>query len=185
MTLSTGLGCHGAGIWRLLRTKFRITAQFLPKFRHNISRLRPVMRMVKLTIDRTRWDIRYRSGKFFDNLANSAISDDIEFDMQIVARKNKLALTPPVNCQSFCSDRSCRVTVKVIDWVITVSVIARVNNPNTKHEDHQNRNRYKESGFKPQRFLCNCGDQGAIERAPSGIDRPAARRLAHLYTVSI
>lgn len=41
----------------------------------------------KVTIDRTQWDVRYRSGKFFDNLADKAISDNIEFDLKIVARK--------------------------------------------------------------------------------------------------
>jgi len=41
----------------------------------------------KLTIDRTQWDVRYRSGKFFDDLADKAISDDIEFEMKIVARR--------------------------------------------------------------------------------------------------
>jgi polyisoprenoid-binding protein YceI len=41
----------------------------------------------KLTIDRARWDVRYGSGKFFDNLADETISDDIEFDMKIVAKK--------------------------------------------------------------------------------------------------
>ena len=41
----------------------------------------------KLVIDRTRWDIRYNSGKFYDNLADKTISDSIEFHIQIVARK--------------------------------------------------------------------------------------------------
>lgn len=41
----------------------------------------------QLTIDRTRWGVRYNSGKFFFNLGDEAISDDIEFDMKIVARK--------------------------------------------------------------------------------------------------
>lgn len=41
----------------------------------------------KVTLDRTQWGIRYRSGKFFDNLADQAVSDDIELDMKIVARK--------------------------------------------------------------------------------------------------
>jgi polyisoprenoid-binding protein YceI len=41
----------------------------------------------KMTIDRTKWDVRYNSGKFYDNLADNAISDDIEFEMKIVARK--------------------------------------------------------------------------------------------------
>lgn len=39
----------------------------------------------KLTIDRTQWGVRYRSGKFFDNLADEAIADSIEFDIKIVA----------------------------------------------------------------------------------------------------
>jgi len=38
-------------------------------------------------IDRTKWDVRYNSGKFYDNLADDTISDDIEFDMKIVAKK--------------------------------------------------------------------------------------------------
>ena len=41
----------------------------------------------EVTIDRTQWDVRYRSGKFYDNLADKAISDSIKFDMKIVARK--------------------------------------------------------------------------------------------------
>ncbi|HVX52096.1 MAG TPA: YceI family protein [Chitinophagaceae bacterium] len=41
----------------------------------------------KLVIDRTKWDIRYRSGKFYDNLANNTISDSIEFNIKIVAKK--------------------------------------------------------------------------------------------------
>ena len=41
----------------------------------------------KLVIDRTQWDVRYKSGKFYDNLANQAMSDSIEFHMKIVAKK--------------------------------------------------------------------------------------------------
>ncbi|WP_374951891.1 YceI family protein [Mucilaginibacter sp.] len=41
----------------------------------------------KLIIDRTKWGIRYRSGKFYDNLADQTVSDDIEFHMKIVAKK--------------------------------------------------------------------------------------------------
>lgn len=40
----------------------------------------------KLTIDRTRWNVRYNSGKFFYDLAGEIISDDIEFDIKIVAQ---------------------------------------------------------------------------------------------------
>ena len=41
----------------------------------------------KLVIDRTKWGIRYNSGKFYANLADQTISDSIEFDMKIVAKK--------------------------------------------------------------------------------------------------
>jgi len=41
----------------------------------------------KVIIDRTQWGIRYRSGKFYDNLADQAVSDDIEIHMKIVAKK--------------------------------------------------------------------------------------------------
>lgn len=41
----------------------------------------------KVTIDRAQWDVRYKSGKFFDNLADEAISDTIEFEMKFVAKK--------------------------------------------------------------------------------------------------
>ena len=41
----------------------------------------------KLTIDRTTWDVRYNSGKFYDNLADRTISDSIEFNIKIVAKK--------------------------------------------------------------------------------------------------
>jgi polyisoprenoid-binding protein YceI len=41
----------------------------------------------KLVIDRTNWDVRYRSGKFYDNLADKTISDSVEFNIEIVAKK--------------------------------------------------------------------------------------------------
>ena len=41
----------------------------------------------KLVIDRTLWNVRYKSGKFYDNLANQTMSDSIEFHMKIVAKK--------------------------------------------------------------------------------------------------
>jgi polyisoprenoid-binding protein YceI len=41
----------------------------------------------RLVIDRTLWDVRYNSGKFFDNLKDQAIADSIEFDIKIVAKK--------------------------------------------------------------------------------------------------
>ncbi len=41
----------------------------------------------KVVIDRTDWGIRYASGKFYDNLADQAVSDEIELQMKIVAKK--------------------------------------------------------------------------------------------------
>lgn len=41
----------------------------------------------RLVIDRTQWDVRYRSGKFFNNLADKAIADSIEFNVAIVAKR--------------------------------------------------------------------------------------------------
>ncbi|MBA4851120.1 YceI family protein [Emticicia sp. BO119] len=41
----------------------------------------------KVTIDRTKWGIRYASGKFYDNLADQTVSDKIELQMKIVAKK--------------------------------------------------------------------------------------------------
>ncbi len=41
----------------------------------------------KVVIDRTQWDVRYKSGKFYDNLADETMSDSIEFHMKIVAKK--------------------------------------------------------------------------------------------------
>jgi polyisoprenoid-binding protein YceI len=40
----------------------------------------------KLVIDRTKWNVRYKSAKFYANLANQTMSDSIEFDIQIVAK---------------------------------------------------------------------------------------------------
>lgn len=41
----------------------------------------------RLVIDRTKWNVRYNSGKFFDNLADQTISDSIEFQAKIIAKK--------------------------------------------------------------------------------------------------
>ncbi len=38
-------------------------------------------------IDRTDWDIKYGSGKFFEGLGDKAISDDIELKLQLAAKK--------------------------------------------------------------------------------------------------
>lgn len=41
----------------------------------------------KFSIDRTKWDIRFRSGSFFENLGDKLIYDDIKFDLTLVADK--------------------------------------------------------------------------------------------------
>lgn len=38
-------------------------------------------------IDRTVWDVRYGSDKFFDNLGDAIIRDNISFEVEIVANK--------------------------------------------------------------------------------------------------
>lgn len=48
----------------------------------------------RLVIDRTKWDVRYGSGKFFDNLKDEIISDSIEFNIKIVARHGHQAQLP-------------------------------------------------------------------------------------------
>lgn len=40
------------------------------------------------TIDRTLWDVKYRSGKFFDNLKNKLIEDNIEIKVSVKATKS-------------------------------------------------------------------------------------------------
>jgi polyisoprenoid-binding protein YceI len=42
----------------------------------------------RMIIDRSKWDVRYGSGTFFSNFADETISDEIEFNIKIVA-KNK------------------------------------------------------------------------------------------------
>ncbi len=37
----------------------------------------------QVSINRTRWNIKYGSGSFYDNLGDDVISDDIEFDIEI------------------------------------------------------------------------------------------------------
>jgi len=46
----------------------------------------------KLVIDRTQWNVRYNSGKFYNVLADETISDDIEFHINIVASGSAFSL---------------------------------------------------------------------------------------------
>ena len=41
----------------------------------------------KITIDRTKWDIKYGSGSFFENLGDKMILDDVEFDISLSSVK--------------------------------------------------------------------------------------------------
>lgn len=41
----------------------------------------------QLVIDRTKWDVRYKSAKFYNNLANQTMSDSIKFHIHIIAKK--------------------------------------------------------------------------------------------------
>lgn len=43
----------------------------------------------RLVIDRTKWNVRYKSGKFYDLLADQTISDSIEFHIKITAKKSE------------------------------------------------------------------------------------------------
>ena len=46
-----------------------------------------ILKSDKFNIDRTNWDIRFRSGKFFDNLKNKLIYDDIPVTVKVTAKK--------------------------------------------------------------------------------------------------
>lgn len=39
--------------------------------------------MAKLSIDRTKYDIRYRSNSFFDNLGDIAINNEFDLDIKL------------------------------------------------------------------------------------------------------
>jgi polyisoprenoid-binding protein YceI len=39
----------------------------------------------KITLDRTKWDIRYGSGKFFEGLGDKIIHDDFVIELDMVA----------------------------------------------------------------------------------------------------
>lgn len=40
-----------------------------------------------LTLDRTKWNIRYGSDKFFKSLGDKVIHDELKFDLELVAKK--------------------------------------------------------------------------------------------------
>ena len=46
-----------------------------------------VMAKAKVTIDRSKWEVRYGSGTFFDNLGNKLIYDDFHLELALVGSK--------------------------------------------------------------------------------------------------
>jgi len=48
-----------------------------------------VMSKASFTFDRTKWDIRYGSGKFFQDLGDKLIKDDITMTLDLTAEKQK------------------------------------------------------------------------------------------------
>jgi polyisoprenoid-binding protein YceI len=47
-----------------------------------------VTAIAKITFDRTKFDIKYRSGNYFENLADRLIYDDVNLDIKLVATTN-------------------------------------------------------------------------------------------------
>jgi len=58
---------------------------FLAKISNNGDTV--VLKSDKFNIDRTDWDIRFRSGKFFDNLKNKLIYDEIPITVMVTAKR--------------------------------------------------------------------------------------------------
>jgi polyisoprenoid-binding protein YceI len=46
-----------------------------------------VSAVAKMEIDRTKWDIKYRSGKFFPSLGDKVIKDEFAVDVHLIATK--------------------------------------------------------------------------------------------------
>jgi len=46
-----------------------------------------ILKSDEFKIDRTKWDIKFRSGSFFDNLKNKLIYDDITLTVKVTAKK--------------------------------------------------------------------------------------------------
>ncbi len=75
--------------------RYRIVGELMIKgISHEIEFEAEVVRMddevtaqASFLIDRTLWDIRYGSGKFFDDLGDKAIKDEMEFELDLVFAK--------------------------------------------------------------------------------------------------
>lgn len=46
-----------------------------------------VVGTAQMKIDRTKWNLKYGSGKFFKNLGDKLINDEIELNLNLVATK--------------------------------------------------------------------------------------------------
>jgi len=44
-----------------------------------------ILAKAKIVVDRTKFDIKYRSGNFFENLGDKAISDEFELNVELIA----------------------------------------------------------------------------------------------------
>lgn len=51
-----------------------------------VSSPKGVTANAKITLDRTLWNIRYGSGKFFENIGDKAIHDDFRIELSLVAK---------------------------------------------------------------------------------------------------
>lgn len=77
------------------RTKYEITADLTIKGKtHSITFNADVkiqgnayLATANFKIDRTKWDIKYKSGNFFKDLGDKAILDEIEFDIFLLSVK--------------------------------------------------------------------------------------------------
>lgn len=77
------------------RTKYEITADLTIKGKtHSITFNADVkiqgnayLATANFKIDRTKWDIKYKSGNFFQDLGDKAILDEIEFDIFLLSVK--------------------------------------------------------------------------------------------------
>lgn len=54
---------------------------------HLTAKQNSFLATANIKIDRTKWDIKYGSGSFFENLGDRMILDDIEFDIFLLSVK--------------------------------------------------------------------------------------------------
>ena len=52
-----------------------------------VADAKKVTAVAKVTVDRTKYDIKFRSSNFFENLGDKAIDNDFTLDVNLVANK--------------------------------------------------------------------------------------------------